>query len=140
MFPLASAFLLASAFPLSSPQTKAVSQYHLKPYHLFWTVLDGIRGGHRQLEKSHICKKPYGFSQLMKQDGSWCVGYSVHAVCTAHSPRPTHNSQLSMGGAFSGLGLLAPLLLLRPGRAAWLLLLLLLGERRAPPLGIDLSV
>ena len=43
-----------------------------------------------------------------------------------------------MGGAFSGLVLLTPLLLLR--HAAWLLLLLLLGERRAPPLGIDLSV
>jgi hypothetical protein len=48
-------------------------------------------------------------------------------------------SQLSMDGAFSRLALLAPLLLL-PRAPRLLLLLLLLGKRRAPPLGIELSV
>tara|TARA_B100000780_G_scaffold211976_1_gene151743 strand:- start:440 stop:580 length:141 start_codon:yes stop_codon:yes gene_type:complete len=46
-----------------------------------------------------------------------------------------------MGCAFSGLGLLTPLLLLRrAARLLLLLLLLLLGERRAPTLRVDLSV
>ena len=62
--------------------------------------------------------------------------WSEHPRSTAG---PTHHSQLSMNGAFSGLVLLTLLLLLRPGRAGWLLLLLL-GERRAPALGIDLRV
>ena len=66
--------------------------------------------------------------------------WAAHPFFTTPGPS-THHSQLNMNGAFSGLVLLTLLLLLRPGQAAWRrLLLLLLGERRAPALGIDLRV